>query len=45
MVDALRQGIFAGVNVTVPYKLAVMTMVDRVDPSAEDVGGGQHAGA
>ena len=38
MVDALRQGIFAGVNVTVPYKRAVMDMVERVDPSAEAVG-------
>ena len=38
MVDALRQGIFAGMNVTVPYKRAVMDMVERVDPSAEAVG-------
>ena len=38
MVDALRQGIFAGMNVTVPYKRAVMDMAERVDPSAEAVG-------
>jgi shikimate dehydrogenase len=38
MVDAVRQGIFAGANVTVPYKQAVMDMADRVDPSAKTLG-------
>jgi shikimate dehydrogenase len=38
MVDAVRQGIFAGVNITIPYKRAVMDMVDRVDPSAKTLG-------
>jgi shikimate dehydrogenase len=38
MVDAIRQGIFAGANVTVPHKRAVLDLVDRVDPSARDVG-------
>jgi shikimate dehydrogenase len=38
MVDAVRQGIFAGANVTIPYKQGVMDMVDRVDPSAKTLG-------
>jgi shikimate dehydrogenase len=35
MVDAVRQGVFAGANVTAPYKGNVLEMVDRVDASAE----------
>jgi shikimate dehydrogenase len=38
MVDAVRQGIFAGANVTVPHKRAVLDLVDRVDPSAKTLG-------
>jgi len=38
MVDSIRQGIFAGANVTVPHKRAVLELVDRVDPSARNVG-------
>ena len=38
MVDSIRQGIIAGANVTVPHKRAVLDLVDRVDPSARDVG-------
>jgi shikimate dehydrogenase len=38
MVDAVRRGVLAGANVTVPYKRIVLGLVDRVDPSAEKVG-------
>jgi shikimate dehydrogenase len=38
MVDAIRQGIIAGANVTVPHKRAVLDLVDRVDPSAKNIG-------
>lgn len=38
MVDAIRQGIIAGANVTVPHKRAVLDFVDRVDPSAKSIG-------
>src|SRR5260370_38464801 len=38
MVDAIRQGIIAGANVTVPHKRAVLDLVDRVDPSAKHIG-------
>jgi shikimate dehydrogenase len=38
MVDAVRQGVLAGANVTVPYKRAVMKMVDKLDRSAEMLG-------
>jgi shikimate dehydrogenase len=38
MVDAIRQGIIAGANVTVPHKRAVLDLVDRVDPSAKSIG-------
>src|SRR5258706_4719627 len=38
MVDAIRQGILAGANVTVPHKRAVLDLVDRVDPSAKNIG-------
>jgi len=38
MVDAIRQGTLAGANVTLPYKRAVLDFVERIDPSAENVG-------
>jgi shikimate dehydrogenase len=38
VVDDVRQGNFAGANVTVPYKCAVLDLVERVDPSAHHVG-------
>jgi shikimate dehydrogenase len=38
MVDALRRGILAGANVTVPHKTTVLDFVDRVDASAEKIG-------
>src|SRR5258708_14716532 len=38
MVDAIRQGVLAGANVTVPHKRAVLDLVDRVDPSAKNIG-------
>jgi shikimate dehydrogenase len=38
MVDAVRDGIFAGANVTVPYKRAVLELVDDIDPSASELG-------
>jgi shikimate dehydrogenase len=38
VVDSVRQGTFAGANVTVPYKRAVLDLVERVDPSAHHVG-------
>jgi len=38
VVDSVRQGIFTGANVTVPYKRAVLDLVERVDPSAQHVG-------
>ncbi|HKQ70221.1 MAG TPA: shikimate dehydrogenase [Polyangiaceae bacterium] len=38
MVNSVREGFFAGANVTVPHKRAVLQMVDRVDPSAEVLG-------
>jgi shikimate dehydrogenase len=38
MIDAIRQGIIAGANVTVPHKRAVLDLVDRVDPSAKSIG-------
>jgi shikimate dehydrogenase len=37
-IDALRRGDFAGLNVTVPHKRAVLSLVDAVDRSAEAVG-------
>jgi shikimate dehydrogenase len=38
VVDGVRQGTFSGANVTVPYKRAVLDLVERVDPSAHHVG-------
>jgi shikimate dehydrogenase len=38
MVDAIRRGVLAGANVTVPYKRAVLDCVDRIDTSAEKIG-------
>src|SRR5262249_19844955 len=38
MVDAVRDGIFAGANVTVPYKRPVLELVDDIDPSASELG-------
>jgi shikimate dehydrogenase len=37
-VAALRAGTFAGLNVTVPHKGRVLTLVDAIDASAEAVG-------
>lgn len=37
-VDALRAGTFAGLNVTVPHKTAVLDLVDDVDASARATG-------
>jgi shikimate dehydrogenase len=33
-VDALRQGVYAGINIGPPHKRAVLDLVDRVDDSA-----------
>jgi shikimate dehydrogenase len=38
LVAAVREGVYAGANVTVPHKRAVLDLVDRVDPSASSVG-------
>lgn len=37
-VQALREGTFDGLNVTVPHKTRVLALVDEVDPSARDIG-------
>jgi shikimate dehydrogenase len=37
-VDALRQGVYAGVNIGHPHKRAVLDLVDRVDESASRIG-------
>ncbi|AUX21713.1 shikimate dehydrogenase [Sorangium cellulosum] len=37
-VDDIRSGLIAGANVTIPHKRAVMSLVDEVDSSAQDVG-------
>jgi shikimate dehydrogenase len=37
-VEALRAGMFAGLNVTVPHKTNVMALVDAIDPSASATG-------
>jgi shikimate dehydrogenase len=37
-VDALRSGVFAGLNVTVPHKRAVLAFVDEVDATASATG-------
>lgn len=38
VVEQLRQGRYDGLNVTVPHKQAVLSLVDVVHPSARDVG-------
>jgi shikimate dehydrogenase len=38
VVDDIREGALDGANVTVPYKRAVLDLVDEVDPSARSVG-------
>jgi shikimate dehydrogenase len=38
MVDAVKKGVLAGANVTIPHKTAVLDFVDRVDTSAEKIG-------
>jgi shikimate dehydrogenase len=38
MVDAVRRGVLAGANVTVPHKRLVLGLVDDVDASAEAIG-------
>jgi len=37
-VDALRQAEWAGANVTIPYKVAVMEHLDRIEAEAEEAG-------
>jgi shikimate dehydrogenase len=37
-VEALRRGDFAGLNVTVPHKTRVLSLVDEIDPSAKATG-------
>lgn len=37
-IAALREGTFAGLNVTVPHKTRVLAMVDELDPSARATG-------
>jgi len=37
-VDALRQGVYAGVNIGPPHKRAVIELVDRVDGTANRIG-------
>lgn len=37
-VGALRSGVLAGLNVTVPHKTRVLALVDAVDPSVEATG-------
>ncbi len=38
LVEQLRRGVFAGLNVTIPHKRHVLELVDAVDPSAAVVG-------
>ncbi len=38
VVDALRAGELAGVNVTIPWKRVALALADRVAPSAQDTG-------
>jgi shikimate dehydrogenase len=37
-VDALRQGVYEGVNIGQPHKHAVLELVDRIDPGAAKIG-------
>lgn len=37
-VDALRAGTYGGLNVTVPHKRAVLSLVDELDPTAHATG-------
>lgn len=39
-IEALRDGTFAGLNVTVPHKARVLALVDEVDASAQAVSAG-----
>lgn len=36
-VEEVRKGILAGVNVTVPHKIAVLSLVDEIDATAREV--------
>jgi shikimate dehydrogenase len=38
LVDALRRGVFAGLNVTLPHKTRILEYVDDVEPAAKLVG-------
>jgi shikimate dehydrogenase len=38
LVAQLRDGVFAGFNVTVPHKRRILDLVDRIDPRVEIVG-------
>jgi shikimate dehydrogenase len=37
-IQALRDGIYAGLNVTVPHKIAALTLADEIAPTASAVG-------
>jgi len=36
--SSLRRGLLAGINVTLPYKKHVLSLVDTIDPSASEIG-------
>ncbi len=38
MIERLRSGELSGANVTIPYKQAVMPLLDEIDPAAQAVG-------
>jgi shikimate dehydrogenase len=38
LADLLRNPELAGLNVTIPYKVAVLPFVDKLDPAAADIG-------
>jgi shikimate dehydrogenase len=38
VVDALRHGVYDGLNLTVPHKERVLELVDKLDPSARAIG-------
>lgn len=40
VVDELRRGDLAGLNVTIPHKLRVLELVDEIEPAARAVGAG-----